>query len=101
MYFSESKTFWNIFLLPDSLHYHGEGAWTTRSYVVGGLMLLVWSPEVAVQSKDKEHYSSDKEHYTRAVHTARIDLTHSGTRHGVGAHSGGQGFAHGTRSGAA
>lgn len=43
----------------------------------------------------------DKEHYTKAIHTARIDLTHSGARHGVGAHSGGQDFTHGTRSGAA
>lgn len=98
MYFSESRTFWNIFPLPDSPHYHGEGAWTPRSYVVGGLMLLLWSPGVAVQGVPKPQI---KKHYTKAGHTARIDLTHSRARHGVGAHSGGQGFAHGTRSGAA
>lgn len=43
----------------------------------------------------------DKEHYTKAAHTALIDLTHSGSRHGVGANNGGQGFAHGTGSSAA
>lgn len=55
-----------------------------------GLILLLWSPEAL-----------DKEHYTKAVHTAWIDLTHSGARHGVGAYSGGQGFAHETQLGAA